>query len=164
MTIVSSEGSTVVHERRLLQTNVIQPKASGASELTAAIANIQQNPVNSHIPAINFNVNVPQTISQIYCVRADQDWAFLDMHLTIQTALTDVAMMRTTVSTLIETNTGSICLRCANAYGVFLNIERIGSFENARRQLKQAGPQRDYSAKFSFLLTYEVSTKTNNYV
>ena len=105
MTIVSSDGSTSVNERRLLQTSdVIQPKTSGATERTAALANIQQNPINSQMPSIDFNVDVPKTLSQIYGVRPEQEWAFVNLHLTLQTPLTDVALVRTAVATILQVN------------------------------------------------------------
>ena len=101
MTIVSSEGSTVVNERRLAS-NVIQPKSSGPTELATAIANIQQNPIRSQIPAIGFNVDVPQTISEIYGVPKTQEWAFVNMGLAVKTPLTDIALIRTNVATLLQ--------------------------------------------------------------
>jgi hypothetical protein len=155
MTIVSSEGSTVVKERRLLQNTLLQPKASGPTDLAAALATIQQNPIHSQMPSISFNVDVPQTLSKIYGIEKEP-WMWVNIKLTVKSPLTDVQEVRSAVAIILKDNTYRVCPQCKQTFGVFQDVQPIGGvFTDARRQLKQdtATPS-DFVAAFSFLATY----------
>jgi hypothetical protein len=161
MTIVSSEGSTVTHERRL-SSNVIHPKISGQDDLATALTNIKEHPIQSNMPPISFNVNIAETVAKnIYGVRVDEGWLFVDLAFTLQTPMTDIQQVRDAVATIIADDPAKICPQCKHAHGVFQNIQRSNAFGNARRQLKQTSSSSNYEGSVSLLLTSDTKNMTD---
>jgi hypothetical protein len=154
LSIDSAGGDTRVTQRR---SDVVGPVMvqSGPADSAAALTLLRNQPVNSNLPAMSFNVDVPQTIASIYGIPPGRVWAGVDIEVSIQTGETDIPKIRLMMTTLLLNNTRLICPTCDELYPAFQNIIRAVSAPVGRRQLKQVYQLSTYTAKYYLLMTFD---------